>query len=57
VIAAVLAAAVALPPVNARFDYQIGGAYPLPAGVTVVSRDWRDAPAGDYAVCYVLRRA
>ena len=56
-IAAVLAAAVALPPVNARFDYQIGGAYPLPAGVTVVSRDWRDAPAGDYAVCYVLRRA
>jgi len=57
VIAAVLVAAVALPPVNAGFDYQIGGAYPLPAGVTVVSRDWRDAPAGDYAVCYVLRRA
>jgi glycosyl hydrolase family 114 len=47
------AAAVALPPVNAGFDYQIGGAYPLPPGVTVVSRDWRDKPAGDYAVCYV----
>jgi hypothetical protein len=53
VIAALLAAAVALPPVGAGFDYQIGGAYPLPAGVSVVSRDWRDPPAGDYAVCYV----
>jgi hypothetical protein len=53
VIAALLALAVALPPVGAEFDYQIGGAYPLPAGVTVVSRDWRDRPAGDYAVCYV----
>jgi hypothetical protein len=54
VIAAVLAAAaIALPPVGAGFDYQIGGAYPLPAGVSVVSRDWRAKPAGDYAVCYV----
>jgi hypothetical protein len=53
VIAAVLAAAVALPPAGAGFDYQIGGAYPLPAGVTVVSRDWRARPAGDYAICYV----
>jgi hypothetical protein len=53
VIAALLAAAVALPPVGAGFDYQIGGAYPLPAGVSVVSRDWRDPPAGEYAVCYV----
>lgn len=51
--AALVAAAVALPPVNAGFDYQIGGAYPLPAGVSVVSRDWRAQPAGDYAVCYV----
>jgi hypothetical protein len=50
---ALVAAAVALPPVGAGFDYQIGGAYPLPAGVPVVSRDWRDAPAGEYAVCYV----
>jgi hypothetical protein len=54
VIAALLAlAAVTLPPVGAGFDYQIGGAYPLPAGVSVVSRDWRAQPAGDYAVCYV----
>jgi hypothetical protein len=54
VIAAVLAAAaVALPPVNAGFDYQIGGAYPLPAGVSVVTRDWRATAGGDYAVCYV----
>jgi hypothetical protein len=53
VIAALVALAVALPPVGAGFDYQIGGAYPLPAGVSVVSRDWRSRPAGDYAVCYV----
>jgi glycosyl hydrolase family 114 len=53
VIAALLAVAVALPPVGAGFDYQIGGGYTLPPGVSVVSRDWRDKPAGDYAVCYV----
>jgi hypothetical protein len=53
VIAALLALAVTLPPVGAGFDYQIGGGYPLPAGVSVVSRDWRDRPAGAYAVCYV----
>jgi Glycoside-hydrolase family GH114 len=49
------AAAVVAPPVDAGFDYQIGGDYPLPAGVTVVSRDWREgsAPDGAYAVCYV----
>lgn len=52
-IAALLAAVVLLPPVDAGFDYQIGGAYALPAGVSVVSRDWRDRPAGEYAVCYV----
>ena len=53
-IAALLAAlAVAAPPVGAGFDYQIGGAYPLPAGVSVVSRDWRAKPAGEYAVCYI----
>lgn len=28
------------PPANAGFDYQIGGDYPLPDGVSVVSRDW-----------------
>ncbi len=44
------------PPANAGFDYQIGGDYPLPAGVTVVSRDWFSgtaAPDPDYSVCYV----
>lgn len=43
------------PPGNAKFDYQIGGDYPLPAGVAVVSRDWfaGTAPAGAYGICYV----
>ncbi|AGZ42770.1 endo alpha-1,4 polygalactosaminidase [Actinoplanes friuliensis] len=48
------AAAVTLPPVNAKFDYQIGEAYPPPAGVQVVSRDREAAPAaGLYNICYV----
>jgi hypothetical protein len=43
-------------PANAGFDYQIGGDYPLPEGVSVVSRDWfagaaAEAPA--YSICYV----
>jgi hypothetical protein len=43
-----------LPTPNANFDYQIGGAYPPPAGVTVVSRDRSDPPApGLYNICYV----
>jgi hypothetical protein len=43
------------PPANAGFDYQIGGDYALPAGVSVVSRDWYigHAPRGAYAICYV----
>jgi hypothetical protein len=43
------------PPVNAPFDYQIGGDYPLPSGVRVVSRDWYagQAPRGAYGICYV----
>ena len=44
------------PAVNAGFDYQIGGNYPLPAGVTVVSRDWFSGGAADdpaYSICYV----
>jgi hypothetical protein len=44
------------PPSDARFDYQIGGDYPPPSGVTVVSRDWfagRDARGGRYTICYV----
>ena len=44
------------PPPNAGFDYQIGGDYPLPDGVTVVSRDWfsgEAAPDPAYSICYV----
>ncbi|MCB0874705.1 MAG: endo alpha-1,4 polygalactosaminidase [Solirubrobacterales bacterium] len=43
------------PPPDAGFDYQIGGDYPLPAGVSVVSRDWFSGrPAGGaYSICYV----
>ncbi|WP_433796460.1 endo alpha-1,4 polygalactosaminidase [Actinoplanes sp. CA-252034] len=42
------------PPANATFDYQIGGAYKPPAGVSVVSRDSEAAPvAGLYNICYV----
>jgi Glycoside-hydrolase family GH114 len=43
-------------PVNAGFDYQIGGDYPLPAGASVVSRDWfsgQAAPDPAYSICYV----
>jgi hypothetical protein len=43
-----------LPPVNAKADYQLGGAYPPPAGVSVVSRDRNAAPAtGVYNICYI----
>jgi hypothetical protein len=43
------------PPPNAKFDYQIGGDYPLPAGVEVVSRDWfiGSADQAAYSICYV----
>ncbi|GAA2706703.1 endo alpha-1,4 polygalactosaminidase [Actinoplanes palleronii] len=42
------------PPANATFDYQIGGAYTPPSGVTVVSRDRESTPApGVYTICYV----
>ncbi|MFB7496207.1 endo alpha-1,4 polygalactosaminidase [Streptomyces sp. NPDC056161] len=48
------ASAVRLPPRHAGFDYQIGGAYPPPAGVRVVSRDRTASPApGLYNICYV----
>jgi Glycoside-hydrolase family GH114 len=45
---------VAVPPINAKFDYQLGGAYPPPTGVTAVTRD-RHAHrvAGAYSICYV----
>ncbi|MEU3858842.1 endo alpha-1,4 polygalactosaminidase [Streptomyces sp. NPDC028722] len=43
-----------LPPRGAGFDYQIGGAYPPPKGVRIVSRDRSDSPApGLYNICYV----
>ena len=46
--------ALRLPPPNAGFDYQLGGAYPPPPGVTVVSRDRTEAPApGLFNICYV----
>ena len=48
------AATWAPPPGNASFDYQIGGAYTPPAGVTVVSRDHEASPAaGLYNICYI----
>jgi len=43
-----------LPPADAGFDYQLGGAYPPPDGVSIVSRDRTEAPApGLYDICYV----
>ena len=43
-----------LPPAGAGFDYQLGGGYELPDGVTVVARDSTDEPAaGAYNICYV----
>ncbi|MFD4524344.1 endo alpha-1,4 polygalactosaminidase [Streptomyces sp. NPDC058470] len=46
--------AVDLPPLHAGFDYQIGGAYPPPPGVGIVSRDRSASPApGLYNICYV----
>jgi hypothetical protein len=43
-----------LPPANAVFDYQIGGAYRPASGVGIVDRDRNDKPApGAYGICYV----
>ena len=54
-LALVAALALAAPPANVPFDYQIGAPYDPPAGVGVVSRDWFAAePApGTYSICYV----
>ncbi|MBG0716972.1 endo alpha-1,4 polygalactosaminidase [Microbacterium sp. 2C] len=42
------------PPPGGAFDYQLGGAYAPPTGVTVVVRDRTAAPVGaGYDVCYV----
>ncbi len=44
----------ALPPPNAGLDYQLGGGYELPQGVSIVSRDRTDTPApGAYNICYL----
>jgi len=41
-------------PAGAVADYQLGGAYPPPDGVTVVARDSTEQPAeGLYNICYV----
>jgi Glycoside-hydrolase family GH114 len=43
-----------LPPVNAAFDYQLGGPYAPPSGVEIVTRDRTAAPAeGLFNICYV----
>ncbi|AMM22173.1 hypothetical protein AX769_01685 [Frondihabitans sp. PAMC 28766] len=45
---------VTLPPTSGAADYQLGGAYQPPAGVTVVTRDSTSHPAaGVYSICYV----
>jgi len=48
------AQALQLPPTPAGFDYQLGGARPVPASVTIVARDRNDQPIpGLYNICYV----
>jgi len=43
-----------LPPAGGQYDSQLGGAYPPPDGVAIVSRDREDPPApGLYNICYV----
>ncbi|MFD6157360.1 endo alpha-1,4 polygalactosaminidase [Nocardia sp. NPDC060256] len=45
---------VQLPPTRAIADYQLGGAYPPPTGVEVVTRDSTAQPApGLYNICYI----
>lgn len=47
-------AAVVAPPVNATFDYQIGGSYRPDDAVAVVDRDRLARPApGKYNICYL----
>jgi hypothetical protein len=43
-----------LPPAGIDWDYQLGGAHPVPASVTTVVRDRKERPlAGGYNICYV----
>ncbi|MGW4843215.1 endo alpha-1,4 polygalactosaminidase [Nocardia brasiliensis] len=45
---------VQLPPAGAIADYQLGGAYPPPPGVAVVTRDSTAQPVpGLYNICYI----
>ncbi len=45
---------ITLPPAGGLPDYQLGGAYPPPNGVTIVGRDRNDPPApGLYSICYI----
>jgi hypothetical protein len=47
-------ATVTLPPTGTAWDYQLGGARPVPASVGIVERDRRAHPVpGRYDVCYV----
>jgi hypothetical protein len=47
-------ASIALPPLNAGLDYQLGGAYTPADDVKIVSRDRNEQPAkGLYNICYV----
>jgi hypothetical protein len=49
-----VARAVTLPPANGPFDYQLGGAYAVPAGTQIVTRDRTASPEpGVYSICYV----
>jgi hypothetical protein len=44
----------ALPPPDGGLDYQLGGEYPPPDGVTIVSRDRNASPEpGIYNICYI----
>ncbi len=48
------AGSVTLPPTGTSWDYQLGGARPVPAHVGIVERDRLARPvAGKYNVCYV----
>lgn len=50
----VAASSIRLPPRDGKLDYQLGGAYPPPAGVAIVVRDRKAPPVpGIYNICYV----
>lgn len=41
-------------PTGVKFDYQLGGSYPPPPGVSIVTRDSTSSPAhGLYNICYI----